>query len=240
MLILRSLAVVALLAATASLHAQTFATTTTLPAAVADGVSGCTTAGAPTDLIIPVTGITRPLASLSVQIGLAATHAGDVTVDLIAPGGAPAMPLLSRIGANGSLSPGEFSDFAGVYTFVDPSVSPNSIWSAAFSVDAMTAIPPGTYFTSAPGGSASATGAPVPLHATFAGLTPTQINGSWTLRVTDLCQLDAVTVQDIAALTLTQAPPTDGATGVPTLSEWALALLAMTCAALGLRYTRRV
>ncbi|MEZ5608573.1 MAG: IPTL-CTERM sorting domain-containing protein [Burkholderiaceae bacterium] len=236
---LRTFAAAALLAAAVPLHAQTFATTTALPAAVADGGASCAAAGAPTDLTIPVTGITRPLAGLSVRIGLSATHAGDATVELIAPGGAPGMPLVSRIGANGALSPGDSSDFSGVYTFVDPSVSSNSIWSAAMGADGTTAIPAGTYYTSAPGGSSSATGAPVPLLATFSGLAPAQINGNWTLRVTDLCQRDDVTVHDVASLTLTQAPPPAGTAAVPTHSEWALALLALVCAALGLRRARR-
>lgn len=227
----------ALLAACGALQAQTFSTTTALPATVPDPLDGCVTQAAPLNLTIPVSGITGPVSSLSVQIGLRAEGVGDVVIVLIAPGGAVSMPLLGRVGANGSLSPGDFSELSGTYRFVDPSApGATSLWAAAAAAANADVIAPGTYYTSEVGGTATSAGAPTPLNATFAGLTPAQINGDWTLRVTDFCQLDATSVQAPAALTLTAAA---APTAVPTLGEGSLVLLVLGCGAVALRRLAR-
>ena len=216
----------ALLAACGALQAQTFSTTTALPATVPDPLDGCVTQAAPLNLTIPVSGITGPVSSLSVQIGLRAEGVGAVS-----------MPLLGRVGANGTLSPGDFSELSGTYRFVDPSApGATSLWAAAAAAANADVIAPGTYYTSEVGGTATSAGAPTPLNATFAGLTPAQINGDWTLRVTDFCQLDATSVQAPAALTLTAAA---APTAVPTLGEGSLVLLALGCGAVALRRLAR-
>lgn len=215
----------AALAACGALQAQTFSTTTTLPATVPDAVNGCITQAAPLDLTIPVSG-------LSVQIGLSVANAGDLVIDLIAPGGTSSMPLVGRIGANGSLSPGDFSDLSGTYRFVDPSApGAASIWAAAAAAADDAVISPGTYYTSEVGGAVSSSGVGTPLNATFAGLTPTQINGNWTLRIVDYCHRDATAVQGPVTLTLNAAAPV----AVSTLRESSLALLALICAAAATR-----
>ncbi|MFD1710359.1 hypothetical protein FVQ98_03880 [Ottowia sp. GY511] len=220
------------LAASGALQAQTFVTTTALPAAVPDPANGCNTPADPLNLTIPVSGITGPLSSLSVQIGLSVASAGDVIIDLVAPGGAPSLPLVGRIGANGALSPGDFSVLSGTYRFVDPSApGAASIWAAAAAAADDAVISPGTYYTSEVGGAVSSSGVGTPLNATFAGLTPTQINGNWTLRIVDYCHRDATAVQGPVALTLNAAAPV----AVSTLREWSLALLALICAAAATR-----
>jgi hypothetical protein len=59
-------------------------------------------------------------------------------------------------------------------------------WSAAAAAGASVPIPSGSYRTSQRGGAGS-TGAVTSLDTTFAGLTPAQANGTWTLRFTDGC-----------------------------------------------------
>ncbi|MFZ9914865.1 MAG: proprotein convertase P-domain-containing protein, partial [Phycisphaerales bacterium] len=99
--------------------------------------------------------------------GLSHDNLGDLTVQLIGPGGTTAS-IFTRIGPNDS------SNFSGNYAFADAHSS--NIWTAAASGANNYVVPAGNYFPS------SSTGARVNLTATFASVT---IVGTWTVKITD-------------------------------------------------------
>ena len=218
--------------------AQTFNTTTPLPATVPDSPGSpslCGTPGAPLNLSIPVTGVTGTITGISVSLGIATNWVGESAATLIAPGGAVTFSLYGRIGATTAGGTGDSSNFGGVYQFVDPSVSAQNIWSVAQPLDTNGVVPPGAYATTQPGGAGVTAPAPTtPFLATFAGLTPAQVNGNWTLRLEDYCNADVATVSS-ATLTLAAAPVP---TPVPTEGEWGQVFMGLAAAGLGARRLR--
>jgi subtilisin-like proprotein convertase family protein len=197
----------------------TFVSANTAPAATFTGTgtgnipdlpSGttCQTAqGAPLNITFNVTGITGSVSN--VALSMTATHSwvGDLTTTLIAPNGASHV-LFARTGATTSGSSGDSDNLAGTYSFADANTTPPSggWWqeTTAVSTHNMTA---GAYRTTAPGGAGATDPAPATnMNAAFSGVA--NANGTWTLRVTDGCNIDTGSV---SAATLT----VEGAAAVP-------------------------
>lgn len=157
--------------------------------------------GTPLVTSFAVSGITGNLTDLSVSVTFNPAHTwgGDVTATLKAPGGTPSFPLFGRIGSTTAGGVGDSSDLAGPYVFVDPATAGSTdIWTAAGAVAGAAPIAAGTYFTgpvggagviNPPGGTAFA--------AAFAGLTPAQSNGTWTLEFTDSAAGDTGSVSAV-------------------------------------------
>lgn len=151
--------------------------------AIPDGGPGCGVPGTPLDTSFVVSGVTGGIQDINVSVTFSPAHtwSGDVTATLIAPGGSPSFVLFGRRGTTTATGCGSSTNLAGPYLFVDPSVSSNNFWSAVGDP-----VPAGTYMTSPEGGAGVSNPPPgTPLNATFAGLTPAQINGTWTLRFVD-------------------------------------------------------
>ncbi|MEO7252933.1 MAG: hypothetical protein ABIZ64_01705 [Casimicrobium sp.] len=151
---------------------------------------------------IAVSGVDRRITDVRVAITFApaATWAGDLSAILTAPNGA-STAIVGRIGANLATSCGDSSALSGTYTFVDPNVSSNNIWTAASGVAGGVTIPPGTYMTTPIGGVGGANPpAGIPLISVFANLPAAQINGQWILRLRDSAIGERITV---AGVTLT-------------------------------------
>ncbi len=166
-----------------------------------------------TDIGIPITvsGINRPITDIGVSITFptAQNWGGDLNAILVAPNGASQI-IFGRIGATTLTHCGDASNWSGTYTFVDPTVSSNNIWTAASTVGDTVAIPPGIYMTTPRGGDGvSNPPAGTPFIATFANLSPAQINGQWTLRLRDTGQMGLITVNAVT-LTLPNCYDIDG------------------------------
>jgi len=97
---------------------------------------------------------------------------------------------------------------AGPYVFVDPAVvGSTNIWTAAGAVAGSLPIAAGNYFTTPVGGAGVVNPPPsTALNAAFAGLTPAQINGTWTLSFTDSGFGDTGSVS-ATQMVITQAAP---------------------------------
>ncbi|MBA3352785.1 MAG: VCBS repeat-containing protein [Blastocatellia bacterium] len=173
--------------------------------AIPDGLGGTPPAyGPPLVVSFPVSGVSGNVTNVSVSITLTHTFVGDVDVVLAAPGGAPSMVVVSRIGVITATGFGDSSNYGGTYVFAD-SASGTNIWTVAGGVcgDACVVLP-GTYRTTAPGQAGQTNPAPVTsLNATFAGLTPAQANGTWTLTFRDAASVD---VGNVSAANLTIEP----------------------------------
>lgn len=166
-----------------------FAADATTLGAVADG-TGCGTAeGAPRDVAIPVSGL-RPevvLTDLEVTVELAPHNwMADISVVLISPDGGTSFPVFGRTLAATPTSCGDSTNLGGVYTFSDQATDD---WSAtAAALDSATAMPSGTYRSSEVG----SPGTPSLLTPAFAAVP--DLNGAWTLRVTDASASDTTSV----------------------------------------------
>lgn len=174
--------------------------------AIPDGASAqpqCQTPGPPRDVTFNVTGLTGNVQTVTISLTIEHPWVGDVLAILIAPNAVRQLDIFgytgATVGPGSNASAGDSSPLGGQYTFSDAATA--SWWAAAAAVDINTLIPSGTYRTSQRGGPGS-TGANTSLNATFAGLTPAQANGTWTLRLTDGCNVDTGTVT-AAALDIT-------------------------------------
>jgi subtilisin-like proprotein convertase family protein len=151
-----------------------------------------------------VGGLTQNVASVSLDVTLTHTFVGDVDMVLAAPGGAPALAIVSRIGVTVAGGFGDDSNYGGAYVFSD-GASGTDIWTVATNVacDDTCPVTPGTYRTTA-GGMAGQTNPPplTSLSATFGGLTPAQANGTWTLTIRDAAANNSGALT-AASLTLT-------------------------------------
>jgi len=194
---------------------QTFNATGT--GAIPDSPSGTcwATAGTPLSMPIAVSGVGGAITNLSVSLTMTHTWVADLNVTLTAPGGSPSFTIFGRTGSAGGSNCGYSSNLSGTYVFADPSVTSNNWWTAA-NVGDGTNIATGTYFTTplgAPAGVVPTAG--TAFNAAFAALTPAQINGTWTLTITDNTSGDTGSVT-AASLTLTAgAPPAVAYTPAP-------------------------
>lgn len=163
--------------------------------AIPDGGSGTPpNYGAPRIISFAVSGISGPVTSVSTNITITHTFAGDLDMVLTSPGGIVSFVTVSRIGATTAAGVGDNSNFKGTYNFTDSAVGTN-IWTVASSLGNNGIIGAGSYRTTAAGGAGLSNPAPFTnLTAAFAGLTSTEINGTWTLTIRDASSKDTGTV----------------------------------------------
>lgn len=137
---------------------------------------------------------------VSLTFDPAHTWGGDITARLIDPSGTRVHTLFGRLGATSANGCGRGADLAGPYTFTDLAYKyPAIFWQVAAS---NSAVPAGDYFPSNSGGEgAEDPMPPTSLAATYAGMSSTQAQGTWVLRVVDSGDGDVGTVSD-ATLTL--------------------------------------
>lgn len=162
-----------------------------------------------------VSGMAGPLASVELSVDLTHTYAGDVTATLIAPGGVARLVVLGRPGTGRTSTFGDSSNFGGTYVFSDlgrPDLLP-----ALQAIADTVALGSGTFRTTSRGvpGRSNAGGCPTSLRGAFAGLTPAEANGTWTLVVTDSFNGDTGAV-GAATLTLDALGPSIFADGFET------------------------
>lgn len=154
---------------------------------IPDSAAGPQAPGTPLVVNIPVTGLTGNVTAVTATMTFGPqihTWAGDVVATLRAPGGSPSLVLFGYTGAVTATSFGDNSDLTGPYTFSDAGTGTNAFWAAATAAGATVPIPSGTYKASTIGGTAAG-GTDVSINTAFAGLTPAQANGTWTLTFTD-------------------------------------------------------
>jgi subtilisin-like proprotein convertase family protein len=175
-----------------------------------DPTAPCQTPGPPLNVQFAVSGLTGNVQSLSVSITAEHTYVGDLVARLIPPTGGNGFVLFGYVGSTGTIGNaifGDGSELGGTYVFSDAAPASPTFWQAAAAVDQDTDIPSGNYRTTTIGGSASG-GTVTSLNAAFAGLTPAQANGTWTLRITDGCNQDVGSVSAAALdITTATAPP---------------------------------
>lgn len=157
-------------------NAVSYPTVTAMPVGIPDAGN--------VDIAFTVSGQSAPITSITVAVNLNHAWGGDIRLQLIAPNGT-ALDLVSGIGGSG----GSNTDFAGLYTFVDPATPGALIFSQA--TGAGGTFTPGSYATSTAGG------APTSLLATFAALTTPQINGTWILKAYDTDSIITGTVNSV-------------------------------------------
>lgn len=204
---LRALLGVLLVTAACAVEAVTFNGTGT--GNIPDGSVSCGGPGAPLVISFNVNGMGAPLTDIRVAMNFIPQHtfAGDVLAVLKAPGGSPSATLFGRIGATSQFAFGSGRHLSGNYTFVDPAISTANIWSAeAAVVSPSGVIPGGTYATTVSGPVATSPAPTTPLLSVFTGLTGAQVNGTWTLELTDRCASDQGGIS-AASLTLDSLPP---------------------------------
>jgi len=162
---------------------------------ITDGTGpGCAGAGLPRNVIFSVPALEGDLVDLDVEINFVPVHtwAGDVTAVLIPPSGTPQHVLFGRVGVSTAGDCGDNSNLGGPYIFTDAATPPfGGFWQAAEAVPDTQPVQAGSYFTTNVG--APGVVDPMPpsaFAAAFAGMTPAQMQGSWTLRVTDSGQQD--------------------------------------------------
>lgn len=153
--------------------------------AIPDSVGGAY--GPPRVVSFNVAGLASDTSTVAVQINMTHTWVGDIDVVLAAPGGVPNMVIVSRIGVITAGGLGDSSNYGGVYNFAD-GASGTNIWTVATNAacDSNCIVAAGDYRTTAGGGAGQSNPPPTTsLVATFAGLTPAQANGAWTLTFRD-------------------------------------------------------
>lgn len=225
---------IALAAAPSQAVPQSFAATGV--GQIPDSLS-CGAAGVPLVLSFNVTGVGAPLTDVRVSLNFAPAHTfvGDLTATLRPPAGSPSVVLFSRVGSTSANSAGSGASVDGAYTFVDPSVSTANIWIPAYGG---VLVPSGTYAVTLPGPVVTTPAGTAPLTSVFAGLNAAQINGTWTLNITDRCIGDVGGVSQ-ATLQLDSSPPAQEFTvnppqlnfGVVDVNELTLRAFRVTAAA---------
>lgn len=148
----------------------------------------------PSSLVIPfaASGLSKPVYTVSVDLQLNHTYAGDVSVVLASPDGRARMVVFSRLGGTRSATFGSPANLAGTYRFSDDA---GDIWSAA-AVGGDVVVAPGNYSALSAGAPQRSDngGCPTSLTGVFGGLTPAEANGTWTLTVSDKASGDTGTV----------------------------------------------
>lgn len=200
--------------AEATAQFTTFSFNGTGTGAIPDGTATTPPAyGTARTVSFAVSGVPLNVRNVVLSMDVAHTWVGDLDVVLRAPGGSPAATIFSRTGATTVTALGDDSDLSGAYAFSDLS-SANDFWASAAAVGATAAIPAGQYRTSSAGGAATG-GAVTSLDAVFAGLTPAQANGTWTLEFRDSTLGDTGTVNGVVLIlvvgpTVTSITPSSG------------------------------
>jgi hypothetical protein len=165
--------------------------------AIPDGLAGTPPQfGAPLVVSFAVSGLSGNVTSVGVEFALTHTFVGDVEAILAAPGGAPTLAPVSRIGVQTATSFGDSSNYSGLYGFEDASAAAN-IWTVALAGACGDGcnVAPAIYRSTAPGGAGQTNPPPVTsFNTVFGGLTPAQANGTWTLTFRDAAAADLGTV----------------------------------------------
>ena len=151
--------------------------------------TACGPEGPPRDISFTVPTLVGELVDLDVEVTFSPAHtwAGDVTAVLISPGGARRHTLFGRVGAISAASCGQDKRLVGPYIFSDSASPPfGGFWQAASQAGSTTPIQSGSYFATDSGGAGAVSPMPsTSLAATFSGMQSWQMQGTWTLRVTD-------------------------------------------------------
>jgi subtilisin-like proprotein convertase family protein len=158
--------------------------------------------GTPLEIIFNVSG-TSGFSQIELSMMAMHTYVGDIEATLIAPNGV-SHRIFGYTGATTSTGFGSASDMNGTYVFKDSASSPPSggWWQAAA---ANAVIPSGDYRTTNSGGAGATSPMPATsINTSFASLT--DLNGEWTLRVTDGGSGDTGSVTS-AVLRITPAAP---------------------------------
>lgn len=154
-----------------------------------------------------VSGVSGPLASIRVRLGLTHSFAGDVEAILRSPGGVSTLLLFGRTGVGyGQPNPsfGSPANFAGTYEFADDATQ--DLWATASPLITSATIPSGKYRTFGLGVvNTRHGGCSTSLAGAFNGLSGVQLNGTWTLTVADRVSGDTGTV-DSALLSVSSSP----------------------------------
>jgi len=161
------------------------------------------TFGVPLDVTFPVSGVSGSLTNISVALIWAHTWVGDLDVVLAPPGVTPgnvgSFVIFSRVGAIDAPLSGDSSNINGAYRYQNAATL--NIWTAAAAIGDDEDLAAGDYRTVA-AGPAAIPAAATDFTAAFSGLTPAQINGTWTLRFRDRGLADVGSV-NLANMTLT-------------------------------------
>lgn len=149
-----------------------------------------------------VSGLTRNIEGVAITLELDHAWAGDVGASLVAPGGVAGIALFERLQSSVGNPAGSGMQFDGQYSFGDGATG--DLWQTASQTGT---IPPGNYRSSQPGPGSGA-GTITSMNAVFAGLTPVEANGTWTLFVGDFWETDtgSVTFAQIAILQEPEPP----------------------------------
>lgn len=157
----------------------------------------------PRDVTFTVSGISGTISDVRVSTTFGApVHSwrGDLSIELRAPGGAPAKTILRQTGSTTAAGCGSSNDFAGPYVFFDTAPASPTWWAVAG-----TPTPAGNYQASTPGGAVGG-GANTPITPTFAAL-GAGANGTWTLRILDGGGGDTGSISAASLEITTAAPP---------------------------------
>jgi len=191
--VFRASALVALAILSSQLHAGGGSFSATGEGPIPDGVNSMghlcgddLNGTSPRVLSFLVSGMTENVEDVQVRVQLQHGWRGDLGLVLAAPNtgaleeGAGASFLLAKwIGSTSAYSCGSGNDFNGFYTFED-----HWFWNPWWDANPITN--PGDYRTTESGGAGQTDPAPATdMDAAFAGLTPAQTNGIWTLTITD-------------------------------------------------------
>lgn len=177
--------------------------------AIPDGPSPCHTGTlTPLNVTFAASGLSGSVTNVNISMtsgGPSHTFVGDITATLIAPNGA-SHTIFGRTLATTATAFGGGSNLTGPYVFSDTAPSPpNGGWWQAANL-APTTMPVGTYRTTASGGAgATIPMPPTNMNAAFAGVA--NANGTWTLRVTDGCQVDTGGISAAVLDITTGTPP---------------------------------
>jgi hypothetical protein len=154
-----------------------------------------------------VSGFTSQVVNVEVDMTINHSYVGDLTATLISPNGFARLVVFARPGQQIGAGAGSPSNFAGTYTFSDSSSL--NFWSA-LSPTTTVDVSPNSYRSSSSGNASTFHGGcNTSFAGAFGGLTPPNVNGSWSLFINDLANSDVGTVS-AANLRIYYAPLADG------------------------------
>ncbi len=185
-----TLAILAVAGLASAASAQTFpANAGTVPAAVPDN-TGPTGGGVNITFSVSGTNVGDSLQNVSVTWNPSHTWAGDIVAVLTAPGGQD-VQVMGRLGSGTTNGVGNSADFVGTYRFFNTGTA----------MPTTGAIPAGDY---ARYGTLGGTTVPAPDADDYTVFTG-NLNGTWTLRLSDWASGDTGTVS-AASITIVPAP----------------------------------
>lgn len=192
------------------LHADQLTITPTFaggPVAIPDGQSPPNWGTAATIDLNTGGALQRNVTGVRISVTFSHAYAGDVGMFLRAPGGVATHILFERVGALTPTGGGYDATFNGTYTFRDD--ASGNLWTAADNAQPGGTVPPGTFRTSVEGGGASG-GMLTSMNNSFAGLTPTQANGTWQLFAADWAQTDTGQITAVTLIIFTESASSGG------------------------------